>query len=199
MQESREHILTTSLQLFLRNSFREVTIKDLVAASDLSKGAFYHYFDSKEQLFEEVINHFYSGLFQEDFSRYSHDSLAAFYRDSLTGLTERVNRHPTQVSGDTSLRANHYLLVFDALKRLPSFRLLKQQQQEQELAGWSAIVRQAQQTGEITAALPEVQVAKLFIYLTHGVAVSFMLHTQTDEMLLEVAAGFDALYQTLKV
>ena len=59
MNDSKEHILLASLNLFLQKNFKEVTIKEIVEITGLSKGAFYHYFQSKEQLFEEVMEHFF--------------------------------------------------------------------------------------------------------------------------------------------
>jgi TetR/AcrR family transcriptional repressor of nem operon len=198
MQDSREHILTTAFQLFLHNSYKEVTMSELVKISGLSKGAFYHYFNSKEQLFEEVINHFYSSLLEEDYSHYSHESLVDFYHDYLAGATQRFNRHPMKVATSSTLRTSHYMLLFDALKRLPAFRALRDKQQELELAAWSAVVQQARDTGEISTQLPTLQVAKMFVYLSDGIAINYMLQNQTDDLLREMATGFDALYQLLK-
>ena len=198
MLDAREHVLATTLQLFLRNSYRDVTMSELVKASGLSKGAFYHYFDSKEQLFAEVINHYYASLLRDDFSQYSHESLAAFYCDYLADAAQRLNHHAAELGGDHVLRANHYLLLFDALKRLPTFQALREHHKALELAEWSAVVQQARTTGEITTTLSDAQVAKLFIYLADGIAVNFVLHSQTDELQHEVIAGFNALYQQLK-
>lgn len=197
MTEAREAILRTALQLFLRNSYKEVTMSELVKASGLSKGAFYHYFASKEALFQEIIRHLYASLIQEDYGRFSHESLAAFYRDYLAGAAQRLRSYAAQ-TGTAVLRANQYVLLFDALKRLPEFRALRDQQQARELAAWTAVVRQARETGEITTASPDEQVAKLFVYLGDGIAISFVLHHQGDEFLHEFTAAFDALYRQLK-
>ena len=53
--KSKEHILITAFSLFLQKSFKEVTMKEIVKETGLSKGAFYHYFESKEQLFLELL------------------------------------------------------------------------------------------------------------------------------------------------
>jgi AcrR family transcriptional regulator len=61
MNDTKEHIITTSLKLFLQKNFKEVTMKEIVNATRLSKGAFYHYFESKEKVFKEVVRHFMRG------------------------------------------------------------------------------------------------------------------------------------------
>jgi TetR/AcrR family transcriptional repressor of nem operon len=195
MQESREHILSTTFQLFLRNSYKEVTMSELVKESGLSKGAFYHYFSSKEQLFEEVINHFYGSHMQVNYSAYAHDTLHAFYHDHLAGIKQRLDRHPA--IGEGALQINQYQLLFDALKRLPAFREMRARWRGLELAEWTAMVRQARVAGEIRTNLSDTQVAKLFLYLGDGVAVRLLLQNQTDELLLEMSSAFAALYQQL--
>jgi TetR/AcrR family transcriptional repressor of nem operon len=135
---AREHILDTALQLFSQNSYREVKMNGLVKASGISKGAFYHYFDSKEQLFEGIIEPFYSGQMHVDYSCYSHESLYAFYR-----IVERLNQRLVEVVEEGTLRASHFLLLLDALKRLPAFQALHERRQELELAEWLAVVWQA--------------------------------------------------------
>lgn len=55
MADLKEHILETAQKLFLQKGFKGVTMNELVEAAGLTKGAFYHYFKSKEQVFEEVV------------------------------------------------------------------------------------------------------------------------------------------------
>jgi len=47
MSDTKTHILMVSLKLFLQKNFKEVTMKEIVKETGLSKGAFYHYFDQE--------------------------------------------------------------------------------------------------------------------------------------------------------
>ncbi|MFH0989670.1 MAG: helix-turn-helix domain-containing protein [bacterium] len=85
MSDSKEHILKASFCLFLHKSFKEVTMNEIVKAIGLSRGAFYHYFESKEQLFVEVINTFFFEKMMIDYSRLSQNSLwDNFYKELLS-------------------------------------------------------------------------------------------------------------------
>ena len=53
---TRKHIVTKALGLFICKSYKAATIADLEVATGMTKGAFYHYFKSKEELFIEVID-----------------------------------------------------------------------------------------------------------------------------------------------
>jgi TetR/AcrR family transcriptional repressor of nem operon len=78
---TKDYILGVSLKLFLQKNFKEVTMKEIVNKTGLSKGAFYHYFESKEKLFYEVINNFFASVLNVDFNEYSKESLYQFYKD----------------------------------------------------------------------------------------------------------------------
>ncbi|HBH24957.1 MAG TPA: hypothetical protein DDY13_16255 [Cytophagales bacterium] len=64
MKDTQKHILETSLQKFLEKSYKEVTLKELVEASGLSKGAFYHYFSSKEELYQKAVESYIDYMYE---------------------------------------------------------------------------------------------------------------------------------------
>lgn len=90
MNDTRNHILNVSSKLFLQKSFKEVTMKEIVEQTGMSKGAFYHHFKSKEQLFMEVINNLISSM-NIDYSKLSKDSLYEFYHDYIDNLNNAVS------------------------------------------------------------------------------------------------------------
>lgn len=50
----KEAILKTAEKLFFEKGFAETSIQDILDALSISKGGFYHYFDSKNTLLEEI-------------------------------------------------------------------------------------------------------------------------------------------------
>jgi AcrR family transcriptional regulator len=54
-EERREHIVEKAREVFSRNRYNEVTVGAITAEAGIAKGTFYLYFDSKEELFVEVI------------------------------------------------------------------------------------------------------------------------------------------------
>ena len=51
----REEILGNARNLFVRYGFRKTTVEDIAQACGLGKTALYHYFRSKEEIFEQVV------------------------------------------------------------------------------------------------------------------------------------------------
>ncbi|WP_028782906.1 TetR/AcrR family transcriptional regulator [Thalassobacillus devorans] len=65
MAELRETILKTSLELFEQKGFHGVTVNQIVAASNTSKGGFYHHFQSKDELLFVIHDTFITYVLKE--------------------------------------------------------------------------------------------------------------------------------------
>ncbi|GAA5416079.1 hypothetical protein Pryu01_01111 [Paraliobacillus ryukyuensis] len=57
-------IKNSALQLFAEHGFHQTSVQQIAAQAGMSKGAFYHHFDSKDQLFVELIEDHHHGLLQ---------------------------------------------------------------------------------------------------------------------------------------
>ena len=83
MRDRRAEILDTAARLIARQGFKQTSIEDVIRASGLcGKSHFYHYFRSKEQLGNEVLN--------RSFERFGERGLAIL-REPLIDPLERLN------------------------------------------------------------------------------------------------------------
>lgn len=97
-------ILASARALFVEKSYAEVTISDIAAAADVSKGALYHHFAGKEDIYLQMMNHyleqvqFASQAAVEDSSgscrERLHQSLVSFLElpEELLGVLRLVRR-----------------------------------------------------------------------------------------------------------
>jgi AcrR family transcriptional regulator len=51
-------IMEAARMLFLEKNYADVTIMDIAAAAEVSKGALYHHFSSKEDIYLQMMHHF---------------------------------------------------------------------------------------------------------------------------------------------
>ncbi len=85
--ETRARLIEAAREVFERDGFLTARISDIAAAAGLSQGSFYHYFDSKEQIFREVAEA------QEQRLTAKPDDLAVAPRDeSPRAVIRRANR-----------------------------------------------------------------------------------------------------------
>ncbi|OED66082.1 TetR family transcriptional regulator [Vibrio splendidus ZS-139] len=57
--DTRLHVLDVGYQLIVNNGFTGVGLSQLLKEADVPKGSFYHYFKSKEQFGEALIQHYF--------------------------------------------------------------------------------------------------------------------------------------------
>lgn len=55
---TRQKIILEAFKLFTTKSLAEITFADIEKATGLSRGGILHYFDSKEKLYAEIMEHF---------------------------------------------------------------------------------------------------------------------------------------------
>jgi AcrR family transcriptional regulator len=60
-QERREQILDASAEVFSRKGYRMASVSDIVDGAGIGRGTFYLYFDSKREIFLELIEAFFRG------------------------------------------------------------------------------------------------------------------------------------------
>lgn len=199
MKNTREHILKVALSLFLRDSYKGVTMQQIVKATGLSKGAFYHYFDSKESLFESILKNYFEKMMVIDYESCSNESLYQFYndiRDQVSKKTSIVGEMDTNMLIDM----NYIFLMMEGARQFPAFCQKLIEHQVEELREWNKIVHIAREKGEIRSSMTDDQIAKLFISITDGIGLKIIISKGTiDQMFREVMSIWDGIYNQLKV
>lgn len=54
-EQKKEYILKQAKEVFAKKGFRDVTMKDIVEACEISRGGLYLYFGSTEEIFKEIL------------------------------------------------------------------------------------------------------------------------------------------------
>ncbi|QIZ67158.1 TetR/AcrR family transcriptional regulator [Geobacillus subterraneus] len=62
----KEKIMAASIELFEQNGFSETSIQDIVDALGVTKGTFYYYFTSKEELLMDIHLRYIEGLLDKE-------------------------------------------------------------------------------------------------------------------------------------
>ncbi|MBQ9359187.1 MAG: TetR/AcrR family transcriptional regulator [Abditibacteriota bacterium] len=84
IEERREEIVNACERLYREKSFKEITLKDISAATSFSRPTVYNYFRTKEEIF--------LALFEREYDRWNEDLTAMLRCGSLTGagLADRL-------------------------------------------------------------------------------------------------------------
>lgn len=199
MNSTKEHILKTSLLLFLQKSYRDVTMNEIVKKTGLSKGAFYHYFTSKEELFKEIAVDFFS-MGAVNYSSFSKTSLEEFYRQYIDFLNNSLLAISNLVadSGDKTAKFNFFLILFEVAGRFPEFLKMESELHKNDVKEWCKIISVARKKGEIETASTDEEVANLFLYCTDGVFLRYVNNDTSKSYKEFLLNSYDTIYKNLK-
>jgi AcrR family transcriptional regulator len=135
--EVRESILKSAAKLFADKGYPNTTILDLANACNSSRGALYHYFDSKEQILIEILKTHLETVLMElrSIVALEHEPMPAFLAlmrrlmrmnsenqvEQITLLNEMNQLDPQTRAQFTQTQKQIVDLVTEALSRLDDF------------------------------------------------------------------------------
>jgi len=182
----REEILSRALEVIAREGYRGASVKELAEAVGLSQAGLLHYFDSKEELFTEILRK-RDEVDVEMFGTAPDD--AAIEPGELRAGYLRVIRHNAEVPGLVQLFARMNVdAVDDAHPGHDFFRTRGEGLRD----AFSAELAAMQAAGELTDRVDADTLARIFQAVADGLQVQWMLDPAVD-MAGIVAQLFDAL------
>lgn len=201
MKDTREHIVKVAFKLFLLKSFKEVTMQEIVQQSKISKGAFYHYFKSKEDVFLEVVEAFYLSdeINGEKLNDYT--SLKDFYCAYIVHLQKFIEYIKEVVEIDINNAAynvNYFVMVFDAVRRFPDFKQKMVESQQKDIENWKNIVEIAKKNGEISTKMPSEYAARIFLQTIDATFINAITDNKFADAIKDIQALWDSFFEELK-
>lgn len=178
--ETREQILIAAFRLFMHGNYRDVTMNQLVQETGLSKGAFYHYFAGKQELFEATVDWLMQTLEgslqleprpDRTFREYFYDSMVQ--QDQR--MVEMVRR-----TGCKDLWVNYYKFIFNAVEYYPGYLERVQVVTDREFENWRDAIRQAQERSEIRADISASLIARHISVMLDGIGIQALFRGRPD-------------------
>ena len=167
-------ILKAALKCFSRNGLHATSMKDICRAANLSPGAVYRYFDSKESLVEALAEDA-SGRIEEFIALSPTEEI---HRDSLferlEGLCDALER-PENLE---TMRLD--VLLWAESLRLPGVNRLHQEGRTSLHRSIAQLVLAAQAEGKLDASQDPMSVARCFLALFEGLAVQKVTEPELD-------------------
>ena len=98
----KNQILEAAFEVFVKKGYAKTTMDDIVIASNLSKGALYHYYGSKKELFLSLIDHWEIYTFKDFYNKKSQnkkasDILRFFGENVINTLNEKKHAYIAEI------------------------------------------------------------------------------------------------------
>ncbi len=195
MTDTREYIIDESFKLFLNHSYEAVSISMISEAIGFTKGALYHHFASKEELFKAVIDkHFNIQSISIDIER----ATLAEYTDYCVDHTRSIlNKIFNQTSDFNPI--SYLSLIADSFRHYNGFAEETLKFFDSETEKVETIIRNAITRGEIRSDINTKVVASQYFSLSIGLAGDFVRNRSIESALSLMRDQINQLYQLLKI
>jgi AcrR family transcriptional regulator len=184
LEQRRQQIIDSAAACFARAGFHRTTMQDICSEAELSPGAVYRYFQSKEDIIQAMCSRGH----EEDVAMIRE----AMKLDDTVGIMDELIRLFFSAVDDREFCALMVELISEAKHNQPIG--------ESVLEGWYAIleplsdlVRQAQARGEINPQLDASAVTRVMLGVYQGLVLQHLLDPDLD--VAAYAATTRALFQ----
>lgn len=199
MNPSRKKILDKSFGLFLSRSYESVSMQEVQEAVNISRGAIYHHFKGKADIYNEVVNDYLLPIF------YNYPMLPEeekrTLQETIYASIKMRSSHIAQLRELTTEKAVDFYFfkfVFQATEHCADFREKVGQLMEKEFNGWKSSILTAVRTGEIRSDLDPDYVAQWFMTTPFGLGVATGFSNFENLDINDLRMSYLRLYNLLK-
>ena len=194
MSDTREYIIDQSYRLFLSRSYEAVSISDISKAIGFTKGALYHHFTNKEELFMAVIDKY---LPLDNYFLPMEDMTLKEYIDRSVETAEKiVNSILTEEN--SFLPLSYISLLIDAFRHYPKFSKEQDLLFQREIDRVKVVIKNAIKNGEIKSNINVDMMALNFFSLGLGIASNLLMNSTPKQAIDTLRKQLLELYKLMK-
>lgn len=181
MDNTKDFIIEEAFKLFLNRSYEAVSISEISKAVELTKGALYHHFRNKEELFMAVVDKYL--IIDELNFNVNDTTLMQFIELCVDKAQEIVSK--TLSSNPSFIPLNLLSLFIDAFRHYPDFATKKNDLINSEINKTKRVLDQAILKGEIRNDINTSVMAEMFFTLNTGLAKNLIHGNMNQELAIE--------------
>jgi AcrR family transcriptional regulator len=194
MKDTRDYIIDEAYKLFLNHSYEAVSISMISDAIGFTKGALYHHFRNKEELYRAVIDkHFPITSVQVDVDKITLEEYTGLCIDHTHKILQAIFG-----SAETFQPVTYLSLIADCFRHYEGFSENKARVMEEAVRDVEIILRHAIDRGEIRSDINIKIVALHYFSLSIGMAGDLIRNSSVESAITSLKGQLNQLYYLLK-
>ena len=191
---TKDYIIEEAFKLFLNHSYEAVSINDISHAIGFTKGALYHHFKNKEELFKAVIDKYlYIPGVNVDVDTIS------FYEYIQLSMAEAERIIKSIFSNTlTFTPINYFSLFIDAFRHYPGYAKVKEIYINTEIEKTKIVLENAIKSGEISNDVNPSLMATHYFSMNMGLAGNLLTYNSVDDSINLMKKQSSEFYKLLK-
>jgi AcrR family transcriptional regulator len=199
MNPSKRKILDKAFTLFLIKSYDSVSMKEIQDAAEISRGAIYHHFKSKEDIYEEVVNDYLLPLFFTT-SAIPDEEKKTFQDTILSAFKYRQNHinHLKEITSAKLIDFYFFKFIFQASEHSKKFNEQAGLLIEKEYSEWKNAIQSALRTGELRPDIDVDYTAEWFVSAPFGLGIAAAFNKTDFNSNGDLRTAYLKLYALIK-
>jgi len=194
MKDTRDFIIDEAYKLFLNHSYEAVSISMISDAIGFTKGALYHHFRNKEELYRAVIDkHFPITGLTVDVNSISMEEYTSLCIDHTHNILKAIFGNE-----ETFIPVNYLSLIADCFRHYEGFAENKALVIDNAVKDVEVILRNAITRGEIRSDIDVEVVALQYFSLSIGLAGDLIRTSSVGSAVKSMKGQLNQLYYLLK-
>lgn len=198
MKNTKSLIIEKAFALFMTMSYKEVSLSVILKATGLSKGAFYHHFESKEALFEAVVDQFFFGIASDGGFEPAPEMSFTENMDEFLLQKEKAFAWFASQLGVNQSEINFFMFIMEAIRHLPNVKHKVELFMQQEKVQLERIVTMALQKGELKGGTNISTVASMLQAAFDGLEMHGVLLRKSTETTQKEKELVQHIYDCIK-
>ncbi len=122
LNKTKQAIMNIALSLFCKQGFNETSVEAIVKKAKVSKGAYYHYFQSKDAILEEIVIEFI------DQSAVAFENIANDKKLTALKKFQKIMKWPHDIASIKKLNLRKFIKLGQLITRIDSAKLFDKMQ-----------------------------------------------------------------------
>jgi AcrR family transcriptional regulator len=173
----KERIIETASRLFFQKGYSATSISDITRELGVTKGALYHHFKNKDDIYHEVISNFFQYKSPEEkLGTEQAETFQEFIKCQFDHILISHNYIVKKMrSSEDNAILQFYSFLYEATRRFPEFQEQMDKYDEQKFSMLTKHIQEAQDQGVIRKDIdPEITAIELDAIIQHSVYMSFV-------------------------
>jgi TetR/AcrR family transcriptional regulator, transcriptional repressor for nem operon len=194
MNDTKEYIIDQAYNLLLSRSYEAVSISDISSGMNLTKGALYHHFTNKEELFKAVIDKYFLLFeFETDVENLTLKKFNKVAVENVRKIILHIFVNKTKFDP-----INYMSLIVDGYRHYKGFSERLEKFMAKEIKKIKQVLDSAIKNGEIRSDIDTNIISQNYFSTAVGLAGNILKTNSVDKAIRSLEEQINQLYLLLK-
>ena len=193
--DTRNKIINTALKNFMSKGYEKTSLNEIVEECNVSKGAFYHYFKNKEELFMEILMDMMKSI-----EKWTVKNVSS--KTNFEGFLKAYFDFPmffNELGYELKVSVNMYRMMFDAMRIFPDLKKQFSETYKEHFKYIGAMMKDAQAKGEIRPDINVENFAMASVVLVEGLILFEAILEKENVVTSKTNAIAEEIWNLIKI